>query len=67
MKYETVLKELRSSVEAAGLMKWAREHGVSACYVSNVLHGRNPIGPVIFEALGVERVVTVTYRRKRDA
>jgi DNA-binding transcriptional regulator YdaS (Cro superfamily) len=44
---------------------WARKHGVSPAYVSDVINGRREPGPAILDALGIERVVT--YRPKPPA
>lgn len=37
---------------------WAKEHGFSQAYVSDVLHGRRGVADRFAEALGYERVVT---------
>jgi DNA-binding transcriptional regulator YdaS (Cro superfamily) len=42
---------------------WAKAHGVSAAYVSDVLVGRREPGDAILRALGLVRVVT--YQRAR--
>lgn len=44
--------------------QWAKKHGVSQTYVSDVINGRREPGKAILEALGLERVVT--YRVKGD-
>jgi DNA-binding transcriptional regulator YdaS (Cro superfamily) len=44
---------------------WARSHGISPAYVSDVINGRREPGPAILDALGIERVVT--YRPKPPA
>lgn len=43
---------------------WAKAHGVSPAYVSDVLAGRREPGKLVLDALGLERVVT--YRRKKE-
>lgn len=43
---------------------WAKKHGVSAAYVSDVLAGRREPGKLILDALGLERVTS--YRRKKE-
>lgn len=45
--------------------EWARKHGVSPAYVSDVLAGRREPGKLVLDALGLERVIT--YRKKRIA
>ena len=37
---------------------WAKMHGVSAQYVTDVRQGRREPGPAIYKALGLERVVS---------
>ena len=37
---------------------WAKMNGVSAQYVTDVRQGRREPGPVIYKALGLERVVS---------
>lgn len=62
MKYDQVVEMLRREVSRAGAQsRWAESHGMSQSYVANVLRGRNEPGPLVLEALGLERVVT--YRR----
>lgn len=55
-----ILKQRTAGNNAA----WAKQNGVSASYVSDVLAGRREPGKLILDALGLERVVT--YRRKKD-
>ena len=43
---------------------WAKEHGISQAYVSDVINRRREPGKAILEALGLERVIT--YRVKGD-
>ena len=50
---------LRAAVGLAGEQKvWAKQHGVSAQYVNDVLHGRRKPGKTMLNALGLRRVVT---------
>ena len=53
-----VVELLKARCNEAGSQKdFASKHGVSASYISDVLHkGREPAG-VILESLGLERVV----------
>ena len=44
---------------------WAKAHGVSPTYVSDVLMGRREPGQSILDALGLERIVT--YEVKASA
>ena len=43
--------------------RWARHAGVSPQYLTDVLRGRRSPGRAICNALGLERVVSVEYRR----
>lgn len=62
MKTIDPLAELRRAVAAAGTNRqWALAHGLSRAYVGEVLNGKKEPGPVILEALGLEKVVI--YRR----
>lgn len=53
----------RKCREAGSQRAWAKAIGVTPPYVHDVLLGRREPGPAILRALGLERVVTVTYRR----
>lgn len=62
---QAVLDRLRSAIQTAGSQHaWARQHGISAAYVSDVLNGRRELGKKILEALRIERVVI--YREMDD-
>jgi hypothetical protein len=68
MTVEDVCDLLRRACDkAGGIREWARQHDVSAAYVSDVLLSRRAPGPSICGPLGLEAVrkVTVTYRRIR--
>ena len=43
---------------------WAGRHGIPVTTLSDALAGRRRIGPAILDALGLEKVVHVEYRRK---
>lgn len=70
MTADEVRAMLSKACEKAGSLRaWAREHKVSAAYVSDVLNGNRTPGPSILEPLGLallERTVTHTYRRRRE-
>lgn len=55
-------KLCRDLVAQKGLSQAARDMGVSVSYLCNIMKGRADPGPIVLEALGLERVVT--YRRK---
>jgi DNA-binding transcriptional regulator YdaS (Cro superfamily) len=63
MEKEAILRLLRRSCLAAGSQnKWAKAHGVSQAYVSQVLTGRRHPSPLILSALGLERRITRTRK-----
>ena len=67
MNTDQVLALLRAECDKAGSIRaWARKHGVSAMYVSNVLRSKQEPGPAICKPLGLTRETktVVTYRRK---
>lgn len=59
MDVDEVLAALRTQIEAAGTAKaWADRQGVNPSYISDVLKKNRAPGPVILNALGLEKVVT---------
>lgn len=69
MTEDQVRDSLRKACDRAGSIRaWARNHSLSAAYVSDVLLRRRAPGPSICEPLGIaanepERIVT--YRKIR--
>ena len=65
MNEEDVIEMLRREVARAGSgAAWARKHGFSRAYISDLLtgkSGRSEIGARLLDALGLE----VVYRRKK--
>jgi hypothetical protein len=65
MNEQDVIKLLRREVAKAGSgAAWARTHGFSRAYISDLLtgkSGKSEIGARLLDALGLE----VTYRRKK--
>ena len=65
MNAEDVIEMLRREVARAGSgAAWARKHGFSRAYISDLLtgkSGRSEIGTRLLDALGLE----VVYRRKK--
>ena len=56
---------LRTACEKAGSMRaWARQHQLSAAYVSDVLAERRDPGPAICDIFGIEPVKGETTYRK---
>jgi len=47
----------QSCRDAGGQSAFARKHGVTAAYVSDVLNGRQDPGPALLKAIGVRKVV----------
>lgn len=43
--------------EAGGQSAFAKKHGVSVAYVSDVLNGRKSPGPALLKAMGLRKVV----------
>ena len=43
---------------------WAKEHGFSQAYVSDVLHGRRGVADRFAAALGYDRIVTFVSRTR---
>jgi hypothetical protein len=65
MTADDVRKMLSTACGKAGSLRaWAREHDLSAAYVSDVLLGNRLPGPAVCEALGVEAVKSATVYRK---
>ena len=61
-----VLGQLRKATRRAGSQRaWARQHGVSAAYVSDVLLGRRNPGSKILEPLGLVQRVTYSVEYVR--
>jgi DNA-binding transcriptional regulator YdaS (Cro superfamily) len=59
------IRALQSAINRAGSQKaFAEKAGVSQQYLSEVLNGRKEMGPLLQNALGIERVVT--YRKKEN-
>lgn len=54
MNVREVLSEKAKPTQIA----WAKSHGVSPAYVSDVIAGRREPGKKILKALGLEKVVT---------
>ena len=61
---DQVRKQLADEVEeAGGIRAFAREHGFSAAYISDILLKRRGLSPAILKLLGLEKWVNVSYRR----
>ena len=55
---EQVREQLKTACDQAGSQAaWAREHGMSAAYVHDVINGRRGLGKAILEALTIRRIV----------
>lgn len=60
--------ELRKRIDRASLRAVAKELGISAPYLSDIMREQRKPGPKVLNALGIERQseTTVTYRKKRN-
>lgn len=66
MTEDEVRQMLRAACTKAGSQAaWATKHGITAAYVSDVLAGKRTFGPKVLEALGLEAIRTVVYRKAR--
>ncbi len=64
MTEQEAIQELRKAVKEAGSLRaFAAQHGLTASYIHDVLHGRRLLSTRIAAAIGIERVVTVEYRK----
>jgi hypothetical protein len=53
-----VLRRLRCAIDEAGSARaWAREHGFSSTYLSEVVNGTRSVSDRMAQALGFRRVV----------
>jgi hypothetical protein len=65
MNDSDILKMLPGAFREAGSLRgWAKQHGMTASYVSSVMHKRSRPGPRILAALGLERRETISPLRK---
>jgi len=53
-----LIELLRREVAASSQTEFARKAGVQQSLISNILHGRERMGPKVAKALGYRRVVT---------
>jgi transcriptional regulator with XRE-family HTH domain len=62
------IADLRKRIDRASLRTVAKELGISAPYLSDIMRGQRKPGPKVLGALGMERQTetVVTYRRKRS-
>lgn len=68
MTEQTIVELVRGAIADAGSMRQlATKWGVTVGYLADVCNGRRAPGPGILEPLGIERVRTVQYRRKKTA
>lgn len=67
MEQHEVYERLNAAVDAAGGQRaFARKHGLSVGYISDVLRGNRELSDRILSTIGIERSVqrVVTYREK---
>lgn len=63
-----VMERLRTAIQAAGGQRqFARAHGLTVSYVSDVLHGKRALADRILATIGIEReIVRQVMYRERD-
>ena len=59
---ETVFKFISATGQTQA--EWGQLHGIGAAYLSRMLAGKVPLNQKALDALGYEKVVTVTYHPK---
>jgi hypothetical protein len=65
MTEQQVIDLVRAEVEKAGSYRaLGAKWGVTPSYLCDLLQGRRAPGPKLLRPLGLERVVTVEYRKK---
>jgi len=67
-----LLTKLRADVlayisQGGSQRAWAETYGIDPGYLSRMLNGEHPLNQKALDALGYEKVVTITYRKKQDA
>jgi len=61
---DEVRESLRVAIESAGGQRnFAKTYGFTPAYVNDVVHGRRAFADRILQAIGIERVTTVSIRR----
>lgn len=66
MTIDDVLEILAAECDRAGSQAaWCAARGMNRQFLSNVLAKRQPPSKNMLAALGLEKVTTVSYRRKR--
>lgn len=65
MTEEEVYQRFLQAVEkAGGQRKFAKQLGLTPSYINDVVNKRRLISDRLLEHLGIERIVTTTYREK---
>lgn len=57
------IMELRRRLDGKTQAALASELGISVTHLSDILNGRRAVGPLVLEALGLERVVSFRPRK----
>ncbi len=55
---------LRTMCEESSQVRVARKLGISRTHINGIVKSKKRIGPDVLEALGIEKVISVTYRYK---
>lgn len=58
--YEHFMQAVR---EAGGQRKFAENVNFTSSYINDIVHKRRLISEKILERIGIERIVTITYRK----
>jgi transcriptional regulator with XRE-family HTH domain len=67
MNKTDMAEHIRQAVLKAGSQSaFARQCNVTRSYIHDLIQGRRDPGPKILDILGIEKVVTVSYRLKDD-
>lgn len=64
MKIEDVRNSLKKTMNGQSLREFGIAAGLSAAYLSDVLRGNREPGPRILEMLKLEKITSVSYRRR---
>lgn len=66
MKQEQVVKAIKRLIGDQRQKDWCTWHGMNQTVLSDVLRGHKPPTKQLCALVGVERVTTVTYRKKEQ-
>jgi transcriptional regulator with XRE-family HTH domain len=68
LSQDQALASIKKKIDGEGSqLAFARKHGLSPAYISDVLTGRRDPSKAILDAVGLERVVTYRKKDRPDA